>query len=46
MEAVFGPIEEGIKNYWHQSRFNFSVKQTGTPFLTTKGMKKIWKSCK
>jgi hypothetical protein len=33
MEAKFEPLEKRIKN----------KEQLGTPFLTTKGMKKFWK---
>jgi hypothetical protein len=32
------------KNIWHQLRLNFSEEQSVTYFLSTKGMKKFWKS--
>jgi hypothetical protein len=44
MEAKFGPLEKRIKNDRNQLRLNFSEEESGTPFLTTKGMKKFWKS--
>jgi len=33
MEAKFGPLDKRIKNDWHQSRWNFSEEQPGTPLL-------------
>jgi hypothetical protein len=39
-EAKFGSFWKMDKNDWQQSRWKFSEEQPGTPFLTTKGMKK------
>jgi hypothetical protein len=46
-EVKFGPSDtrrEGEGEDLHQSRCNFSEEQPGTPLVTTKGMKKFWKS--
>jgi hypothetical protein len=45
MEVKFGALDKRNKNDSHQLILNFS-EQPATPFLTTKEMKKIWKSLK
>ena len=46
MDSKFEPLEKRIKNDWHESRQKFSEVEPDIPFLTTKGMKKFWKSRK
>ena len=44
IETKFAPLEKRTKNDRQQLRWNFSEEELGTPFLTTKGMMKFWKS--
>jgi hypothetical protein len=46
MAAKFWPLDKkkGIRKARQQRRRNFSEELPSTPFLTTKRMKKFWKS--
>jgi hypothetical protein len=43
MKAKFGPLEKNYKKRQASIEMKFS-KTAGTPFLTTNGNKKFWKS--
>jgi hypothetical protein len=46
MEVKFGPSGTSIKNYWHQSRWNFSEEQQDIHLLTTKRNEEILEELK
>ena len=45
MEAKTGPLEKRIKKGFTSTEMKF-LKTAATPFLTTEGMNKLWKSLK